>query len=203
MDDRTRAAYFDGIAEMWDGWEDLVMLARRLTTGLEEIGVGMDETVLDLGCGTGNLTLALLERLSPAGRVVAVDFSGNMLAVARRKVSDARVGWHLADAMALPLGEGAVRRIICYSAWPHFDDHHTVSGELFRVLRKGGGLHVWHLSSRAIINRIHAAAGAAVSHDMLQPGEETARLLEGHGFRRVAVIDDESRYLVSAVKPLG
>ncbi len=68
MNTNQGAMFFDGIAEKWDGWEDLDELARKLAAGLEELGVGRDETVLDIGCGTGNLTRALLARLPlPAG----------------------------------------------------------------------------------------------------------------------------------------
>jgi len=46
------------------------------------MGVNPDETVLDVGCGTGNLTGALLARLSATGRVIAVDISPRMIEVA-------------------------------------------------------------------------------------------------------------------------
>jgi demethylmenaquinone methyltransferase/2-methoxy-6-polyprenyl-1,4-benzoquinol methylase len=47
--------------------------------------------VVELGCGTGMNFPLLLERLGPEGRLVGVDLSGGMLAVARRRVEKA--GW--------------------------------------------------------------------------------------------------------------
>ena len=75
MTSSTRVDFFDGIAERWDGWDDLAELAQKLAAGLDEFGVRAEETVLDVGCGTGNLTRALLAKLSSAGRVIAVDIS--------------------------------------------------------------------------------------------------------------------------------
>jgi ubiquinone/menaquinone biosynthesis C-methylase UbiE len=200
MSANPRSAFFDGIADKWDGWDDLTVLSRALASGLEELGVGVDETVLDVGCGTGNLTRALLERLSSAGVVHALDISARMIEVARGKVADGRVMWHLADARWLPLGDGACDRVICYSVWPHFEDRRAVAAELTRVLRPGGSLHVWHLSSRQRINEIHASAGEAVRRDMLPPATETAELLAGIGLQVSAVVDAADRYLVTAVK---
>jgi ubiquinone/menaquinone biosynthesis C-methylase UbiE len=201
MISNPKVVFFDGIAERWDGWEDLPALERKLAVGLDELGVRADERVLDVGCGTGNLTRALLAKLSPAGRVFAVDISPRMIEVARRKVADPRVSWHAEDARRLSFGDGACDRIICYSVWPHFEERRAVAIELGRVLRPGGSLHVWHLISRQKINEIHAGAGEAIRRDMLPPVEETAALLASAGFRIATASESAGGYLVTAVKP--
>jgi len=196
-----RAAYFDSIAERWDGWEDLSQLPAKLAAGLGELGVKPDEAVVDVGCGTGNLVRALLVRLSPAGRVAAIDISPRMLEVARRKVTDPRVSWHVASAERLPLADTGSDRVLCFSVWPHLPDRPAVAAELCRVLRPGGWLHVWHLSSREAINAIHTGVSGPIGGDLLPPAEETAEVLRSSGFEVRTVIDDPHRYLVSATKP--
>ncbi|MDI7266429.1 MAG: class I SAM-dependent methyltransferase [Myxococcota bacterium] len=200
MSGNPRVAFFDAIAAKWDEWEDLPTLDARLAAGLVEIGLGPDETVLDVGCGTGNLTRAVLAKLSPTGRVIAVDIAPRMIEAARRKVTDPRVEWHVADASRPALADASVDRAICYSVWPHFDDPAAAASELRRVLRIGGRFHVWHSIPRVRVNEIHASAGEPVRRDVLPPAAETARLLVAQGFRVVAAIDDADRYLVSAVK---
>jgi ubiquinone/menaquinone biosynthesis C-methylase UbiE len=196
-----RVAHFDSIADKWDGWDDLVSLRRRLLEGLAAFQVGPEENVIDMGCGTGNLTLAILSVLDPKGRVRAVDISPKMIEVARAKVSDARATFHLASAEHLPFEDGSSDRIICFSVWPHLRDHDAVGRELARVLRPGGHLHVWHLASRDTINAIHTGVGGPVAVDILGPASETAAALAHSGFRVTEVVDDADRYLVTAEKP--
>jgi len=198
----AKAEFFNGIAEKWDGWEDLPVLAGRLGSGLDALGIRPEETVLDIGCGTGNLTLAILARLSPSGRVAAVDIAPRMIEMAQRKVEDPRVEWHVADIRRLPLPDSCADRAFCFSVWPHVEDREAAAAELGRVIKPGGLLHVWHLSSRAKINEIHSTAGGPIHHDLLPPASETADLLSKCGFRVTAEIDDEKQYLVSAVREI-
>jgi len=197
----AKTAFFDSIADKWDGWEDLPTLATKLAAGLDELAVGDSERVLDVGCGTGNLTRALLDRLSGSGSVIAADISSRMIEAARRKIEDPRVSWLTTDAGHLPIADAECDRVFCCAVWPHFDDREGVATELARVLRPGGSLHVWHLIAREKVNEIHAGASEAVSADVLPPANETATLLTAARFRVVTATESNGRYLVTAVKP--
>lgn len=193
-----RQDYFDTLADRWDGFEDLEVLGPRLDRELEILGIGRSETVMDVGCGTGNLTLALLRRLGPDGRVLAVDIAPAMIEKARDKVRDDRVAWIQGALARLPLPACSVDRAMLLSVWPHVDDRAAAASELFRVLRPGGVANVVHLNSRSRINAIHAGVGGAIGQDLLPPADETARTLEAAGFLVTAQRDDDEGYLVSA-----
>ena len=195
-----KAAYFDSIAGQWDEWHDALAVAATLAAGIAELGVGADETVLDVGCGTGNLTLALLCRFSRAGRVAAIDLSPGMIAEARRKIRDPRVEWHVADVASLPIPDATCDRAICLCVWPHIADRETAAVELGRVLKPGGVLHVWHIQPRERVNEIHSTASGPIREDLLPPASATAELLSRCGFRVTAAVDDHARYLVTAVR---
>lgn len=200
MNDGAKRTYFDGIADKWDGWEDPEVLAGRLGSVIDGMGLEPHETVVDVGCGTGNLTCVVLARLSTAGRVAAVDTSTRMLEVAKRKIRDPRVEWINVDAVHLPLTDESVDRVLCYSVWPHFDSPAAAAAEFMRVLRPGSLLHIWHLASRQRINEIHAAAGEAVRGDLLPEAAVVSRLLQEEGFTVTEARDDRERYLVTAKK---
>jgi ubiquinone/menaquinone biosynthesis C-methylase UbiE len=199
----TRRQYFDRIAIQWDGWMDLERMARALTAGLDELGLDASAAVVDLGCGTGNLSRALVRHLGPAGRVWAVDFSPMMLDEARKKVADARVEWVEADAADIPVADGVADAVVCFSAWPHFPDPRRAAVEQWRILRPGGTLDIWHALPRERINSIHRDAGSAVNADLLPPGNELAELLAAASFDVLSVQDDDKRYLVRARRRSG
>ena len=98
-----------------------------------------DETVADLGCGSGRLTALLLERL-PAGTVIAVDQSANMLAEAeshlRPRFGD-RVRFRQADIQDLTL-DPPVDAIFSTATFHWLPDHAALFRHLFASLTPGG-----------------------------------------------------------------
>src|SRR5215212_11177379 len=66
-------------------------------------GLAPDATVLDVGCGTGRVTEALVG-LVPQGRVLALDASADMVALARERLGDRADVWRQ-DVLELDLDE--------------------------------------------------------------------------------------------------
>lgn len=194
----SRLEFFDRIADQWDGWADLERMRPELRKGLIALDVPPSASVVDLGCGTGNLTLALLEHLDSQGRIVAVDLSPNMIDVAKRKVSDDRVRWAVADAVSMPVGDASADHVICFSAWPHFPEPEPVVKEILRVLKPGGMFTIWHAISKEAVNAIHRDASPAVETDLLAPAVVVADTLEQAGFSVLDQVDDDDRYLIRA-----
>jgi ubiquinone/menaquinone biosynthesis C-methylase UbiE len=192
-------AFFDALAEVWDTRDDPAEVRRRLDEGLAAFGVTPDERVLDVGCGTGNMTGALLRRLSPAGRIIAVDISPRMIEAAKRKNPDGRVEWRCVPLETLELEDGVMDRAVCLAVWPHFEDPAAAAQRLHRALGPGGMLHVWHTIPRGKVNAIHAASEAVRGH-VLAPASQTAGVLTRCGFAVATCIDDEREYLVTARK---
>jgi hypothetical protein len=84
--------------------------------------------------------------------------------------------------------------------WPHVGNPLGAAREISRVLRPGGKIHIWHSLSRSVVNAIHARIPGPVGHDRLAPAVEVAAALEANGFAITEEIDDETQYLVSAIK---
>ncbi len=196
--EHSRREYFEELSERWDGFTDGDRVKRTLKSVLSDLPIAPAEHIVDLGCGTGNLTSVLMDILGPAGTVTAIDYCESMIEVARAKIGDERVRWLVADAVWLPLDESSVDRVVCFSAWPHFPDPAAVTRELSRVLGPGGMLHIVHIDSRDRINAIHGGVGGAIGRDLLPPAHELAGLLTDLGFAVYEVIDTGAEYRIGA-----
>ncbi|HOM98673.1 MAG TPA: class I SAM-dependent methyltransferase [Acidobacteriota bacterium] len=202
--DQSRYAYFDRLAEEWDRNVNREELARRLSEQIHVLPLKPGERILDLGCGTGNLT-RILSDLAPTGcRLAAVDVSRGMLLRVRKKVPGCRhVLLIQADAARLPFPDNSFEHIFCYSTWPHLDHLTQLEIELARLLVSRGHLYIWHSLSRNEVNLIHQLAGPPIAHDMLPPAQVLAGRLERAGFFIETCCEDERQYLVFARKESG
>src|SRR6187200_1945385 len=109
---------------------------------LNRLHVVGDERAIDAGCGSGRLTGELMERL-PAGRLVAIDRSWNMLMTARanlRPVLGSRVSFAQVALPDLPFSNWA--DLVFSTATFHWiKDHPALFSGIYRTLRSGGKLH--------------------------------------------------------------
>jgi demethylmenaquinone methyltransferase/2-methoxy-6-polyprenyl-1,4-benzoquinol methylase len=98
-----------------------------------------DARVLDLACGTGDLTWLLAERVR-AGQVIGADLSAPMLALAAGKAPPVPgpVSFIQCDAGALPFPDQHFDLVTCGFAGRWFGDWDAVLSEVIRVLRPGG-----------------------------------------------------------------
>jgi trans-aconitate 2-methyltransferase len=102
-------------------------------------GIAQDATAIDVGCGTGRVTEALLA-LVPRGRVLAIDASADMVALARRRLGDRAHVW-CQDVLDLDLDE-PLDAVVSTAALHWVTDHDRLWARLARALRPGGVLEV-------------------------------------------------------------
>ena len=145
-------ADFTGFAELErDGWSDPARAAgyvglfasasdQAIASLLDAAGAKAGLNALDLCCGQGNVTQALLER---GCRVTGIDFSPAMLAFARRRVAGAT--FTQGDAQTLPFNDGEFHIVVSNLGVCHVPDQPRALSEVRRVLRPGGrfAMTVW------------------------------------------------------------
>jgi len=193
--------YFDQLACHWDREVSLAGL-ECLNHIVRELDIGPGSRVLDIGCGTGVLLPFLVEAVGARGRIVALDFSRNMLLEAKAKAFQPIVNLAQADVTDLPLVDGFAHLVICNSAFPHFGDKAEALAEIARVLRDHGRLVICHTASRDRINQFHQSIGGAVGADLLPDEAQLVDLTERTGLRIVYLEDSPTRYLVIARKTI-
>jgi SAM-dependent methyltransferase len=99
---------------------------------------GFSGDLLEVAAGTGIVTNALAEVLSPAARITATDISQPMLDYASAKLASPRIAWRTADGQALPFGDASFDAVACQFGVMFFPDRRGGFAQARRVLRPGG-----------------------------------------------------------------
>jgi ubiquinone/menaquinone biosynthesis C-methylase UbiE len=121
---------------------------------LDDAGLAAGDRVLDVACGTGIVARLARERVGGTGRVVGVDLSPLMLAVARRVGPG--IEWREGDAGALPLRDNEqFDVVVCQQGLQFFPDKPAAARELRRGLAPGGRLAVstWRPDEELLVLR--------------------------------------------------
>lgn len=143
-------AMFDRIARVYDRMNSVMTAGmhhrwRARAADLAQLAPGA--RALDVACGTGDLALALADRVGPGGEVVACDFSEQMLDLARAKAADrptVRVEW--ANALELPYGDDEFAAATVGFGARNFSDLDQGLREMARVVRPGGRVVVLEIT---------------------------------------------------------
>ena len=108
---------------------------------VRRVGVEPGDRVCDVACGTGN---AALRAAAAGARVVGIDLTPELLAVARRLAAEAalEVDWVVGDAEALPADDASFDIVLSTFGCMFAPRHEVAASELVRVLRPGGRLAV-------------------------------------------------------------
>ena len=139
---------------------------------IEQAQIAPGHRVLDVGCGTGTLTL-MVKHVAPAAEVIGIDGDPKILAIARAKAGHAAVQFDEGLATTRPDPDASFDRVL-----PSLVLHHLTTAdkersftEMLRVLRPGGGLHIadWTkpagLAARAVFGVVRLVDGATTTRD--------------------------------------
>lgn len=112
---------------------------------LGQAGIENDQRVLDLGCGTGTLTI-MVKQAHPGSEVVCLDADHKVLAIAHAKVETASANIMFDQGLAsrLPYADESFDCVLSSLMFHHLsaEDKQRALQEVFRVPRPGGELHL-------------------------------------------------------------
>lgn len=168
----------------------------RIREILRMLQPGNSDTILEVGCGTGNVLKQVVR-----GTRIGLDISFRLVRVAREKCSTG-TSFVSADAETLPFRAGSVDKVLCTEVLEHVLRPEAVLQEILRVLRPGGiaivsvpnevlinRLKRWFLGSRIMRRLVWRRSRYRIAEDMTEEWHLHAfdrRMLEGvipNGFR--------------------
>jgi SAM-dependent methyltransferase len=184
-------------AKAWAEVADL--LDRQLSPlglrAIEALAPQPGETILDIGCGAGQSTLQLADRLGPTGKVTGVDIAPLLLEVARRR-AEARVEIDFieADAQMLALPDRSIDGVFSRFGVMAFRDAVAAFANFRRMMKPSGRLAFvcWRALDENELDYLPLRAAGLEAHLDLTPFSlaDPATIqttLQAAGFREIAI----------------
>ncbi|HEY3015291.1 MAG TPA: class I SAM-dependent methyltransferase [Nocardioides sp.] len=126
---------------------------------VRRVGIGRDEDVLDIACGTGN---AALRAAKAGGRTTGLDLTPELFAAGRTLAREAGVAidWVEGDAEELPFADESYDVVLSTFGVMFAPRHRIAAREIARVLRPGGRLGLCNWTPGGITGQMFRALGS-------------------------------------------
>lgn len=196
---KSKTHFFDTRAENWEEACYPAPVRERLLDLIREFEIGSGERILDVGTGPGVLLPYLRQGVGPSGQVCAFDLSIDMIRQAHGKPHAPQDLVFQADVHSIPFTDRVFDRVICFAAFPHFDDPGQALQEMGRVVKTGGVLFVAHLMSRKEL-AAHHGSHATVARDVLPADPEMKALFLQAGLSQPDIVDIPGQYMARSFK---
>jgi len=151
------------------------------------------EHVLDVGCGTGGVTIPAKLRVGKDGAVAGIDPAPEMIAVARRKAQRAglEIDFRMGVIESLPFPDAAFDVVTSSLMMHHLPEHLRVRGvaEIQRVLNPGGRLLIADMMRSTTSSFKRFFIPLAFHHGLQFGIEDLLRVLRETGFEEIKQLD--------------
>ncbi|MCD6270656.1 methyltransferase domain-containing protein, partial [bacterium] len=104
--------------------------------------IGPGNKILDIGCGTGELTIRLSSLLDENGEIIGTDISSEMIKIANYKKNkyckNKNLKFIVGEANKLPFPNNYFHFVFCLNSFHHYPNQRQALEEIYRVLKPNG-----------------------------------------------------------------
>ena len=190
---RSWARFYDAVS--WLMSFGKAPAIRKKTVALAQPAAG--EKVLDVGCGTGTLAIALRAKVGPGGEVVGIDAAPEMIAVARDKAAKqgADIDFRVGLIEEVPFPDDCFDLVLSSFMLHHLPDDLKRKGlaEIRRVLKRGGRFLAVDLTVHgdSFVGHVMTLFGHAERGD----ASELRAIVDDAGFGEVEILESRFKQL--------
>ncbi|ESW29358.1 hypothetical protein PHAVU_002G064000 [Phaseolus vulgaris] len=190
-----RRALFNRIAPVYDNLNDLLSVGQHRVwkrMAVSWTGAKLGDRVLDVCCGSGDLSFLLSHKVGCDGKVIGLDFSKDQLSIASSrqqllsKKCFTNIEWVEGDALDLPFMDGWFDAITMGYGLRNVVDKHKAMQEIFRVLKTGSTVSILDF------NKSNESLTSAITEWMID--NVVVPVASGYG------LSEEYKYLKSSIR---
>jgi ubiquinone/menaquinone biosynthesis C-methylase UbiE len=188
-------------ASFYDGLVNILTLgfARRLRTlTVDHALLQPGEKILDVGCGTGAVTLPAKVRVGKSGEAAGIDPAPEMITVARQKASHAglEIDFRVGVIESLPFPDGTFDAVTSSLMMHHLPENVRAKGmaEILRVLKPGGRVLIADMMRPNTTFLRQLFSSLALHHGLKFGIEDLPEMLNEAGFEEIKQL--EERFLI-------
>ncbi|KAL9328036.1 hypothetical protein ACSQ67_003039 [Phaseolus vulgaris] len=190
-----RRALFNRIAPVYDNLNDLLSAGQHRVwkrMAVSWTGAKLGDCVLDVCCGSGDLSFLLSHKVGCDGKVIGLDFSKDQLSIASSrqqllsKKCFTNIEWVEGDALDLPFMDGWFDAITMGYGLRNVVDKHKAMQEIFRVLKTGSTVSILDF------NKSNESLTSAITEWMID--NVVVPVASGYG------LSEEYKYLKSSIR---
>jgi ubiquinone/menaquinone biosynthesis C-methylase UbiE len=200
-EDQTMKSQMEKMVPSYDSYMRKITFGRERTlreTTVNLAQVKPGDCILEVGCGTGTLTLAAKRQAGPSGKAFGIDVIPGMIELSQRKAAQANedVTFQLGSIDDIPFSANQFDVVMCSFMIFHMSEMVRRKGiaEIYRVLKPQGRLLVLDLAlptqplSRTIAQML---LGGMLQHDL----RELFPMMEASGFSEIEIAQAKYRVL--------
>lgn len=144
--------YFNDLAKDWDSHRD-DKARNRIKSLVETLPINNGDDVLDVACGTGEISSLLFQRTSK--KITAIDISANMIEIAKKKHQSDDIEFLVGDFTTTTFDK-KFDKIVIFDAYPHFLNVDELKHSLYRNLKNDGVVIIFHDISKHQLDHCHS-----------------------------------------------
>ncbi len=174
---------------------DKIIPSSKIEQLLDILPLDKDSLIIDLGGGTGRVSIALSEYTNEC---LVLDSSLSMLEQAKKKTK--KLLLLNGDGCLLPLKDRSFNQIILNNTLHHVDNVSHLLSELYRIVQKEGILIIRDVNPAKLQNKIIVFIESVFFGCKFFKNEEIDKLLQEKKFRTSSFEDTEGSYVLIAIK---
>ncbi len=194
----SQVDFFNSVAKNWDNMIEIN--ETKINYLLSKLEVKKNDSILDIGTGTGVLIPFLVDKAS-MGSIKGVDISKGMLEVASEKFKHlSNVCFDLINVEKDDI-ECKYDKIILYSMYPHLEDKtNTIKKLVENNLKDNGILMIAHSNSREFLNNLHKNVDESVSESRLIEVNKQREIFINAGLKVTDAFENNEIYYLTIAR---